>query len=206
MLDSLQPLITDLAPYLQQYGLWILALAIAVEGVGIPAPGQSLLIVAAVLAAGGDLSLTGVLTVATLSAFFGNLAGYFIGLKGDRWLRRRGWLSERTEQRLHAFITRHGTSAMVISRFVEGLKQTLPLGTGLAQMPLAAFLLANALASLIWVAVFGAAPALLRHHFASLQSLYQLHPMAVWGVGLSLLLATAGGLWHRARRRTAEIR
>ncbi|MGD6737367.1 DedA family protein [Photobacterium leiognathi subsp. mandapamensis] len=78
-MESIQHIITELTPLLHEYGYYILALAIAVEGMGIPAPGQSLLIVASLLASTGKMSLPMVLTVAWASSFIGNSIGYFIG-------------------------------------------------------------------------------------------------------------------------------
>ncbi|MBY5923277.1 DedA family protein [Ferrimonas balearica] len=190
MLHTLQTLVSDLSPYLQQYGYLLLALAIAVEGFGIPAPGQALLMVSGVLAADGELALHWVLLVATLSAFSGNLVGYFLGLKGDSWLRRKGWMSADTEARLHRFIGRYGIAVLLLSRFVEGLKQTMALGCGLANMPLRAFLLGNALATAVWVGIFGLGPALLWHERTALTLFYHAHTTLTWSVLVVGLLST----------------
>ncbi|MBY6019313.1 DedA family protein [Halomonas denitrificans] len=204
MLHTLQSLVTDLSPYLHQYGYLLLALAIAVEGFGIPAPGQALLMVSGVLAADGELALHWVLLVATISAFGGNLVGYFLGQRGDRWLRQKGWLSAATEARLHHFIERHGIAVLLFSRFIEGLKQTMALGCGLARMPLRAFLLGNALATAVWVTLFGLGPALLWHERQPLMQFYQAHHTLTWGVGAAAVL-TLALTWRWRQRRQATL-
>lgn len=204
MLHTLQTLVSDLGPYLHQYGYLLLALAIAVEGFGVPAPGQALLIVSGVLAAEGELALPGVLLVAAGSAFGGNLIGYFLGLKGEGWLRRKGWIAPATEARLHRFIGRYGIAVLLLSRFVEGLKQTMALGCGLANMPLRTFLFGNALATAVWVALFGLAPALLWHERTAMTLFYHGHTALTWGIVTTVLL-TILLLW-RWRTRHAPVR
>ena len=201
MLDTLHHIINDLSPYLHHYGLFILALAVAVEGFGIPAPGQSFLIVSGMLAANGEMSLPGVLSVGALAAFGGNCIGYLIGLKFGNVLLEKGWIKAETEQKLHAFIGKYGIAALLMSRFVEGLKQTLCIGCGIAKLPLRTFLLGNALATVVWVVIFGLGPALLTHEMGPLLAFYHSHRMLMWGVGTLLILLIPISLWlHRQRK------
>ncbi|MBY6188003.1 DedA family protein [Marinobacter hydrocarbonoclasticus] len=195
MFHTLQTLVTDLSPYLHQYGYLLLFVAIAVEGFGVPAPGQALLMVAGVLAADGELSLQWIVIVAAASAFIGNLVGYVLGSRGDDLLRRKGWISQSTEARLHRFIEKYGIAVLLFSRFIEGLKQTMALGCGLAKMPLNTFLLGNALATAVWVAVFGLGPALLWHEKVPLMRFYQAHEALTWSLGLSVLGLLALAFW-----------
>src|SRR5665647_2741741 len=60
-------------PVLDRYGYLVVFLTILVEGVGIPAPGQTFLIAAALSAAHGKLSLVWVLILACLAAGLGNI-------------------------------------------------------------------------------------------------------------------------------------
>ena len=71
-------------PMLDRYGYLVVFLTILVEGVGIPAPGQTLLIAAALSAAHGNLSLVWVLIWACLAAGLGNSLGYLLGRWGGR--------------------------------------------------------------------------------------------------------------------------
>ena len=193
MLDTLHHIINELSPYLHQYGLFILALAVAVEGFGIPAPGQSFLVVSGMLAANGEMSLSGVLSVGALAAFSGNCIGYFIGLKFGNVLLEKGWVKPETEKKLHGFIGKYGIAALLMSRFVEGLKQTLCIGCGIAKLPLRTFLLGNALATLVWVIIFGVGPALLTHEMGPLVAFYHSHRMLMWGIGSAITLLLSIG-------------
>ncbi|KLV09260.1 membrane protein [Photobacterium aquae] len=202
MLETLQHIINELAPYLHQYGYAILALTIALEGIGIPTPGQSFLIVSSILAANGEMSIEGVLLVGASSAFFGNMLGYLTGLKFGNLLLKKGWLKPQTETKLHQFIGRFGLVALLISRFVEGLKQTMSLGCGIAKMPFNTFIASNALATTIWVTVFGIGPVVLMHELSPFLNFYHTHRMTVWCAGTGVVAACILSIiWWQYRER-----
>jgi membrane protein DedA with SNARE-associated domain len=180
MPEALQHIMAEMTPWLQQYGYLILVLAIAIEGVGIPAPGQSLLIVASLLAASGQMSLPLVLIVAGSSAFIGNSLGYLLGIKFGDALIKKGWVKESSEAKLHGFIAKYGLAALILSRFIEGLKQTIFIGCGMAKMPLKNFLLGNALATSIWLALFGLGPVLIRKELTPTLAFYHHHQLLFW--------------------------
>ena len=208
MLDSLNHLVNELSPLLEQYGYLILAVAIAIEGVGIPAPGQSLLIVAVILAISNQLSMPLVLIIATISAFSGNLVGYFIGRKFGDVLLRKNWIKPKTEQRLQNLINRYGMIAIVMSRFIEGLKQYLSLGCGIAKMPLRNFILGNGIATAIWIAVFGFGPILIESQMAHLVTLYHNHQYAAYTLVLAILIVIIASLvyWKKKSQITKKTR
>ncbi len=201
---SLEHIISDMTPLLQQYGYLVMALAIAVEGIGIPAPGQSLLIVAALLAASGKMSLPLVLLVAAASAFCGNTAGYVLGQKFGHVLLKKGWIKPATEQRLHGFIEKYGIKALLISRFVEGIKQFICIGCGIAQMPAAKFFTGNFMATLIWVAIFGLGPVFLKGELAPLMNFYHHNQIASWAVIAAVVVSLACTLYISWRRKKPE--
>ncbi len=205
-MESIQHIITELTPLLHEYGYYILALAIAVEGMGIPAPGQSLLIVASLLASTGKMSLPMVLTVAGASSFIGNSIGYFIGRQFGHVLTKKEWIKPRTLSKLHQFIDRYGMLGLVISRFVEGIKQFMCIGCGIAQMPVQLFLLGNFLAVTVWLLVFGVAPAYLHDELGPILAFYHKYQMQCWAVVVVLVCTLAWWvIRHFKRRRATSI-
>ena len=74
------------------YGLWAVALFVAIESMGVPVPGETMLLVAAVYAgATYRLSIVAVIAVAAVAAIAGDNLGYLLGrLGGERLLRRVG--------------------------------------------------------------------------------------------------------------------
>jgi membrane protein DedA with SNARE-associated domain len=68
-------------------GEYVALFALAgVAGLGVPGPGDSALIAAAVLAADGHLSLTLILIIGFCGSLFGRGLGYMIGARGGRSL------------------------------------------------------------------------------------------------------------------------
>ena len=71
-------------PLLARYGYGAAFAAVMVEGMGIPAPGQTLLMAGALEAAAGRMNIVLLLFVVALAAVFGNSVGYAIGRWGGR--------------------------------------------------------------------------------------------------------------------------
>lgn len=188
MPEVLQHLITEMTPWLQQYGYLLLFIAIALEGFGIPAPGQSLLIVASLLAATGQMSLPLVLMIAACGALSGNSLGYLIGWRFGDVLLKKGWIKPQLEDKIHGIIGQYGIVALVLSRFIEGLKQFIFIGCGLAKMPFRQFVVGNILATSIWVTLFGLGPVLIRDEIAPMLAFYHQHKYPTWAI-VSLLIA-----------------
>jgi membrane protein DedA with SNARE-associated domain len=65
-------------PILYHYGYLAIFIAILFEGFGIPAPGQTILMAGAILAARGEVSIALVLVVAFLAGVLGNTLGYVL--------------------------------------------------------------------------------------------------------------------------------
>src|SRR5262245_17409185 len=88
-------------PIVAHYGYAAIFMLIALEALGMPLPGGSGLIGSALLAARGDLSISGVLACAWAGAVLGDSIGYMIGrLAGRGLLLRFGAHFGLTEGRL----------------------------------------------------------------------------------------------------------
>jgi membrane protein DedA with SNARE-associated domain len=158
----------DLVQLLHAYGYAALGIVVALESIGIPLPGESLLIAAAVVA-GTTLELNIVLVViaAMLGAVAGQTVGYWIGrLVGPRLLRRYGHYIGLTPRRLvysRALFRRHGVKVIFVSRFVVLLRTIAALLAGANRMPWLPFMAANAGGSAAWAALYGFAAYALGH-------------------------------------------
>src|SRR4051794_41976381 len=67
-------------------GLPVMALIIAGESMGIPLPGETALITAAILASRGNFDIAAVIALAATAAIVGDNIGYAIGRRGGRSL------------------------------------------------------------------------------------------------------------------------
>ena len=145
--------------YLLDYGYPILFVVVLLESLGIPGPGQALLITAALLAAHGKLNITAVLTTAIVGTTLGGMIGYWIGRKGGRALILRFGryvrIGEPELDRLEHSFARYGLWFVLVARFFEVLRQIQGIVSGAVEMPLRRFLLANLLGGVLWSLVWG---------------------------------------------------
>src|SRR5689334_13644654 len=107
-------------------GYLALAALVGSESTGVPVPGETALIAAALLAHAGRLELPAVIAVAATAAIVGDNLGYLIGRRGGRWLLERpgpfrGYRLELL-RRGEPFFERHGPKAVFLGRWVSGLR------------------------------------------------------------------------------------
>lgn len=149
-----------LEPVLTSYGYLAVGGFLFLEDFGVPVPGETILIAAAVYAGAGRLSVVVVALVAFLAAVAGDNVGYAIGHFGGRPLVLRvGHYVGLTEERLdkaEAWFDRHGGKVVTIARFVEGLRQANGIVAGVTRMAWLRFLAFNALGAALWVGVWTA--------------------------------------------------
>jgi membrane protein DedA with SNARE-associated domain len=144
-----------LAELLHQYGYGLVAVVIGLEAMGLPLPGESLLIAAALYAATThELAIVLVVVAAAAGAIVGDNLGYLIGRGiGYRLLVRYGGYVLLTPERLAAgrrLFARHGGKVVIFGRFVAVLRTLAALLAGANRMPWPHFLLANAVGGIGW--------------------------------------------------------
>ncbi|MEK6275771.1 MAG: DedA family protein [Actinomycetota bacterium] len=140
-------------------GYVLLAALVGGESAGIPLPGETALITAAVLASQGKLSLPGVIAVAAAAAIVGDNFGYLLGRKGARrLLTRPGRLEERRRDLLvrgEAFFARHGGKTVFLGRWLPFLRITAAWLAGANRMHWPKFLAWNAAGGIAWAISIG---------------------------------------------------
>ncbi len=199
-----------LAPVLDSYGYLAVGGFILVEDFGVPLPGETILIAAAVYAGAGRLSLALVVVVAVLAAVTGDNIGYVIGRYGGRRLVLR-WgryvlLTPQRLDRVEEFVHRHGAWVVTLARFIEGLRQANGIVAGIGEMTWTRrFLPFNMLGAALWVGVWTAVGYVAGSHLDVLYAQfkrYEIYLLIVLGVGVVAMVART--LWrrHRSQRTT----
>lgn len=149
-----------LEPTLNQYGYLAVVALVMLEDFGVPVPGETVLILAAVYAGAGRLNVGLVWLLGFLGAITGDNIGFAIGHFGGRRLAERfGRYVLLTPERLDkatGFFQRHGGKVVVVARFIEGLRQANGIIAGISGMHWASFLAFNALGAALWVSVWTA--------------------------------------------------
>jgi membrane protein DedA with SNARE-associated domain len=132
---------------------------VGVEASGVPVPGETALIAAAVLASRDHLSIELVIAIAAAAAIVGDNIGYFLGARlGRRFLERPGWFHERRLAALtagDALFRSHGGKAVFLGRWVAVLRIWAAWLAGMSDMRWRSFLLWNALGGIAWATCFG---------------------------------------------------
>lgn len=146
-------------PYLQHYGYAAVFGVVVVEGFGIPAPGQTLIIAGAFLASEGQMNIALLSIVAWSAAVIGDNIGFAIGhFGGRRLVLRKGryiGVSESHLQKVERFFGRWGGGLVILARFVDVLRQLNGVVAGIGGMSWWRFLLFNAIGAALWVGTWG---------------------------------------------------
>jgi membrane protein DedA with SNARE-associated domain len=150
----------DLLGLLAAYGYLAIFLFIGIESMGIPFPGETMLITAAIYAGNTHrLNVILVIAAAAAGAIVGDNIGYGIGHWGGyRLVRRYGRLIRLHEGRLKLgqyLFRRHGGKVVFFGRFVSLLRAYAAFLAGTNRMPWRRFLLFNAAGGILWAALFG---------------------------------------------------
>ena len=146
--------------------LWVSVAIVFVEcGLFFPfLPGDTLLFALGLFIAGGKYHVLGIenkaigLTLAisllSIAAFLGNVAGYEIGRRiGPPLYQRDGRLIKRAHlDKTSAFFEKHGNKALVIGRFVPFVRTYITVIAGVTQMPRRRFLTWSAVGAVLWAA------------------------------------------------------
>jgi membrane protein DedA with SNARE-associated domain len=149
-LDTLQTLA-------HQYGYWVVCLGILFENLGLPLPGEAIVLVGGFLAGEGDLNYWLVLGCAIAGSTIGGTCGYWVGYYGG-WplLSKVGKWFNISEERLltlkESFSTKSGRTVL-LGRFVALLRIFASPLAGIAGMPFRSFLLFNTLGAVLWAVV-----------------------------------------------------
>ena len=145
---------------IQHYGYAGVAISLALESLGLPLPGESLMIAAALYAAATHkLNIFLLVPLAAAGAIAGDQIGYLIGRSvGFRllahWGRKIGLSDERLELGRYLFRT-YGGPVVFAGRFVAVLRTFAALLAGANLMPWHTFLLWNGLGGVCWTALYG---------------------------------------------------
>jgi uncharacterized protein len=162
-----------LAHLIQTYGYPIVALLVAAEGVGVPLPGETALIVASAAAARGQLNIVGVVVASSIGTILGGSGGYWLGRTGGvaliNRLGRYIGIDEAKVQRGQAFFEKYGARTVFIARFVAILRILAGLLAGAARMSFAEFSLYNALGGILWSALFATLGYVFGHNMRHLE-------------------------------------
>lgn len=151
---------SQIAAILVSWSYWALLVVVALESAGLPLPGETLLIGAAVYARlTGDMSIGGVVMAAAAGAIAGDNLGYWLGRRYgvalvERYGARIGIGPEKFRLSQYLF-HKWGGLVVFFGRFITILRILAALLAGANRTPLRQFMIFNAAGGIVWAAAFG---------------------------------------------------
>ena len=140
---------------------YVLPMLIGLESLGVPSPGETALVLAAVLASQGKLNIVLVITIAAASAIIGDNIGYLLGRHfGRDVLEHSGPLHDRRVKVVaigDRYFEKHGAKTVFIGRWIALIRFATAWLAGINGMPMPTFFAWNAMGGITWAVTYGVA-------------------------------------------------
>ena len=133
---------------------YLLPAIIGLESMGVPSPGETALVLAAVLASQGKLQIWLVILIAIVSAIVGDNIGYLLGRRvGREVLEAPGPFQRRRVMAIAAgdrFFDQYGPKAVFFGRWIALVRFAVAWLAGIDKMRFREFFVWNALGAITW--------------------------------------------------------
>jgi len=176
-------------PLLQRYGYGAAFAAVMAEGMGIPTPGQTLLMAGAAEAAEGRMSIALLVILVTIAATLGNSVGYAIGRWGGRAALNKLKVNPQRQQHLDELFKRRGGMVILLARFLDGLRQLNGIVAGVLRMPWWTFTAYNVAGALLWTCSWGLGTYYLGRDIHVIAAFFHRHRPLLLVLGATALVA-----------------
>jgi membrane protein DedA with SNARE-associated domain len=198
-----QSILDFLRNLIAQYGYWAVGVTLLLENAGLPVPGETVLLLASVLAySREELQLSYIIVVGVCAATLGDNLGYFIGYRGGRRVfdryRSTFRIKPETILRGERLFDKYGAVTIFFARFIFGLRVIAGPLAGVLNMPWKRFAIFNFLGALLWVTVISFAGYKFGKHWDVLTEYLERFNVLIGAVVVVILIAW---LWRRKRNR-----
>src|SRR5690606_3671012 len=177
--------------------IFLIAFCDAIVVLGILVPALPLLFAIGALIGLGHIDGPYAVTCAAAGAFIGDGIGYWVGRRWgpqlrEHWpFRRYPQLLDRGEQ----VFRRHGTTGILIARFVGAIRAFVPAIAGMLRMPLRRYVPMSLLACFLWAGLFLAPGWIFGASYDAVAAVADRLVLVLGGLLLVLALAWAGVLY-----------
>lgn len=138
---------------------YLLPAIIGLESMGVPSPGETALVAAAVLASQGHLQIWLVIVIGAASAILGDNLGYLLGRRlGREVLVSRGPFHAQRARVVEVgdrYFKRHGAKTVFIGRWIAWIRFATAWLAGINGMPFRTFFAWNAFGGVTWAVTYG---------------------------------------------------
>jgi membrane protein DedA with SNARE-associated domain len=171
---------------------YLLPAIIGLESMGVPSPGETALVLAAILASQGKLQIWLVIVIGAASAIVGDNLGYLLGRRfGRDVFLAKGPLHRHRERAIAAgdrFFDKHGPKAVFFARWIALVRFAAAWLAGINKMHFPTFFVYNAAGGISWAITFG-----LVGYFGGKAAVHVLTDVGIAGAIL-LVVGVVGGL------------
>ena len=182
---------------------YLLPAIIGLESMGVPSPGETALVAAAVLASSGKLNIVLVILIGVASAIVGDNIGYLLGRKYGRnvFMAPGPFMHHRINAIRYGdgFFERHGPKAVFLGRWIALVRFATAWLAGINRMRFRQFFFWNALGGLTWGITYG-----LVGYFGGKAAAHVLAQAGIAGLVVMVLMAVAAWVLYRRRERQAS--
>ncbi len=156
MANSIYQLLSD---FFARYGYWVVFFGVMLENIGLPIPGETVLLFAGFLAYQGKIHVLPAILTAIAGATIGASLGYLLGRYGgtsvvNQFLKRFPRVANRYDDAQKKFL-KYGQWAVFAARFITGLRVFAGILAGALRMPFSIFLLFSFAGAACWALVIG---------------------------------------------------
>jgi len=188
-----------------QYGYLAVLVIVGLESTGVPLPGETTLVAAALYAgATHNLNIVGVVIAAAVGAIIGDNFGYLIGHWGGyRLLIRYGRYIRLSEKRIKIaryLFLRYGGEVVFFGRFTAILRTYAAFLAGTTRMPWRRFLLFNAAGGIAWATIYGGGAYLLGRQIERLSG-----PIEIVFVAAAVIAVVVGAVIIRRQEERLAV-
>jgi len=188
-----------------QYGYLAVLVIVGLESTGVPLPGETTLVAAALYAgATHNLNIVGVVIAAAVGAILGDNLGYLIGHWGGyRLLIRYGRYIRLSEKRIKIaryLFLRYGGEVVFFGRFTAILRAYAAFLAGTTRMPWRRFLFFNAAGGIAWATIYGGGAYLLGRQIERLSG-----PFEIVFVAAAVIAIVVGALIIRRQEERLAV-
>jgi membrane protein DedA with SNARE-associated domain len=143
------------ASFLEAHAWFTIFFGLLLEYLGLPIPGELILLFFGATVYWGKLSLWAVLVTGLVAVLLGDHFWYFAARRGGKkWLRffcRATLGSAQCEARTERFFGRYGAASLLLAKFLPGLRTFATPMAGMSGVPYLRFFVYDSLGSLIWL-------------------------------------------------------
>ena len=188
--------------HLADHGYWTVAFALMLENIGIPVPGETILLLASFLAFSEHrLSLPYIILVGVFAATLGDNIGFVIGHYGGRPLLDRYSsffrMKPQAVTRGEELFERYGALTILVARFIAGLRIIAGPLAGVLRMHWRKFAIFNFLGAVLWVTTISGVGYLFGKHWEKLLEIMKGINLVLFAVAVVLGVI----YWFKRRRK-----